>query len=291
MTGPPGSGFYARPGKMTAAGHHAPELAALPDQLTLLTRIVQGVLIHEHLAQAYGEDLTPDRRLQSNVRPVEQMLEAILTDGAPLSQERPPGRRLVGVCRHFALLLVAMLRAKAVAARARCGFGAYFETGRYIDHWVCEYWNAAQARWVLVDAQIDERQTAMFKPDFDLLDVPRDMFVVAGDAWRRCRAGEADPAAFGMLDMRGLWFVSGNVVRDFAALNNMEMLPWDVWGAMAGPDQPIEAAQLGLLDDVAALTLAPGERFDELRALYDGDDRLRVPPMVRNAVLNRMDSV
>jgi hypothetical protein len=33
--------------------------------------------------------------------------------------------------------------------------------------------------------------------------------------------------------MRGLWFVAGNLLRDAAALNNMGMLPWDAWGAIA----------------------------------------------------------
>jgi hypothetical protein len=45
------------------------------------------------------------------------------------------------------------------------------------------HWNAAEARWILVDAQIDELQRAKLHPDFDLLDVPRDRFVIAGDAW------------------------------------------------------------------------------------------------------------
>ena len=51
---------------------------------------------------------------------------------------------MVGVCRHFTLLHVAMLRAHGVAARARCGFGAYFEKGKFVDHWVTEYWNESR---------------------------------------------------------------------------------------------------------------------------------------------------
>ena len=51
---------------------------------------------------------------------------------------------------------------------------------------------AGAARWVLVDAQIDELRGKL-RPGFDLCDVP----------------------------------------RDAAALNNMGMLPWDVWGAIA----------------------------------------------------------
>ena len=133
-----------------------------------------------------------------------------------------------------------MLRAQGVAARARCGFGAYFEKGKFVDHWVTEYWNEAQKRWVLVDAQLDARQRELFKVTFDPLDVPRDQFLVAGDAWRLCRAARPIPMQFGILDMHGLWFVAGNLIRDVAALNNHEMLPWDVWGAMARSDAELD---------------------------------------------------
>jgi hypothetical protein len=183
------------------------------------------------------------------------------------------------------------LRAKGVPARARCGFGAYFNAGHFEDHWVCEYWNAAVARWVLVDAQIDELQRAKLNPDFDVLDVPRDRFVIAGDAWAQCRAGEADPSTFGIFAMRGLWFIAGNLMRDVAALNNMEMLPWDVWGAMVRPDEPLRDDQLALFDRLAEVTRAPDIAFAELRALYEGDDRLRVPATVFNGVLNRPETI
>jgi hypothetical protein len=50
--------------------------------------------------------------------------------------------------------------------------------------------------------------------------VPRDQFVVAGDA-RLCRGSQS--RAFGILDMHGLWFVASNVIRDVPALNNHEI--------------------------------------------------------------------
>ena len=133
----------------------------------------------------------------------------------------------------------------------------------------------------------------MFRVDFDLMDVPRDRFVIAGDAWARCRAGEADAARFGLslLNEGGLWWIAGNLLRDAAALNNMEMLPWDTWGAMPGPGDAMTEDVLALLDRLAALTRTPEASFGELRALYEGDDRLRVPPTVFNAVLQREDAV
>ena len=103
---------------------------------------------------------------------------------------------------------------------------------------------------MLVDAQLDARQCELFKVTFDPLDVPRDQFLVAGDAWRLCRAGKAQPQAFGILDMHGLWFIASNVIRDVAALNNHEMLPWDVWGAMTRNDAELD---LPFIDRLAEL--------------------------------------
>jgi Transglutaminase-like superfamily len=280
--------FYRRPVALSDAGTQARLFKDLPRDPAGLAKVVQGLLMHEHVAPAYGLKLSGEQHAQAHVRPVEQMLQAIIRrDPRPLSAARTEGERQVGVCRHFTLMHVAMLRSHGVPARARCGFGAYFEKGKFVDHWVTEYWNEPAKRWILVDAQLDARQRELFKISFDPLDVPRDQFVVAGDGWRLCRAGKADPQAFGILDMHGLWFIAGNVVRDLAALNNREMLPWDVWGPMVRTDDEID---LGLIDHLAELTSEPDAHFAELRAVYDAGPPLSVPPTVFNAVLNRAEA-
>ena len=96
---------------------------------------------------------------------------------------------------------------------------------------------------------------------------------------------------FGIFDMRGLWFVAGNVVRDVAALNGMEMLPWDGWGAMPRPDEAIDGERLALLDRLAALSLDSDRNLAELRTLYAADERLRVPGSVYNARTFRQETV
>jgi hypothetical protein len=284
--------IYRRPGMMTAAGAHGGLFDDLPDDVAGLARVIHGLLLHEHWAPAYGVTLTNERRAESHIRPVEQMLARMRErEACPLSAARPLGQRLVGTCRNFSVLLVAMLRAKGLPARARCGFGSYFERGKFVDHWVGEYWHAREERWVLVDAQLDEVQCGAIKPDFDPLDVPRDRFVIAGDAWALCRDGTADPANFGILDMSGMWFIAGNVMRDLASLANMEMLPWDVWGAMPQPGDKIGEDVSAFFDRLAALTRARDVSFADVQALYEGDDRLRVPATVFNAVTNRQDTI
>jgi hypothetical protein len=186
-----------------------------------------------------------------------------------------------------------MLRAKGVPARARWGFGSYFNAGYFEDHSICEYWNAAEARWVLVDPQFDEVWRAALKIDHDVLDVPRHRYLTAADAWTKCRSGEADASKFGIVvgNLRGLWFIACSLVHDLAALNKMEMLQWDIWGAMPRPDEKLQDDQLVFFDRLAALTREPDASFGELRKLYAGDERLRVPPTVFNAVLTRLEAV
>lgn len=284
--------FYTRPAAMTAVGCYAPLVDELPDDVPGLVRVVQGLLLHEHWAPAYGITLSDERRSKTHLRPAAQMLDSLSPeDGRPLTAARSLDERVVGTCRNFTVLFVALARAKGIPARARCGFGSYFVPGNFEDHWVAEYWNTEQARWVRVDAQIDAFQHEKLQPDFDLLDVPHDRFVIAGDAWVQSRAGVHDPARFGFsfINMVGYWFIAGNIMRDFAALNNMEMLPWDVWGAMPDPDKPLSEEQFAFFDRLAVLTRTPDACFEELRTLYEGDSGLRVPATVFNAILNRED--
>ncbi len=279
--------FWRRPVDFSDAGAQAGLLDDLPRDIPGIVKAIQGLLIHEHLTDAYGVVLPPERRVESHARSVESMLGAIAArDPRPLTEARKAADRYICVCRSFVLLLVAILRRQGLPARARCGFGAYFEPGKFYDHWVAEYWSADQNRWLMVDAQVDDRQRGIFGVTIDTLDVKRDQFLVAGDAWRLCRTGREDPKNFGIPDMHGLWFTASNIVRDAAALNNREMLPWDVWGGMQLVDEDLD---LAFFDRLAELTHRPDRRFAELRELYS-DPRIAVPGTVFNAVLNRTEA-
>jgi hypothetical protein len=287
--------FYSHPSRMTSAEKFTSVLDELPNDVGELVRIVQGLGIYDMVApDFYGFNIPNERQNEVHLRPVKKMLEQLLAlDDQSLDVARPVEKRLVSRCRNFSLLLLSMLRAKSVPARARCGFSVYFNPGYFEDHWVCEYWKSDEKRWVLVDAQLDEVWREKLKIDFDVLDVPRDRFLVAGDAWTKCQTGEAAPERFGIsfADLHGLWFVAGDLVRDIAALNKMEMLPWDVWGAQPKPNEQIKDEHLAFFDKLAALSRNPDASFDELRKLYAEDDRLCVPETVFNSLLNRQESL
>jgi hypothetical protein len=281
---------------MTAAGARSQEIDRLPRDLSRLCNAIQGVLVHSDMtAMFYDVKLPPERINEKHIRPFAEVLAQIRgLAPEPLTVPREPKDRMAGICWHFTQMLCVALREQGIPARARVGFGAYFNPGKFEDHWVGEYWNAAQKRWVLVDAQLDAVQRKTFKVDFDPLDVPRDRFIIAGDAWQMCRSGRGNPDNFGLSmvpNLHGLWFIAGNMVRDLAALNRIELLPWDVWGIMTMNDADLTDEKLELLDKVAALTLGGDEAFPEIRRIYESDDRLRVPGTVFNALRNTPETV
>ncbi len=277
--------YYARPGVMTDPQAYAELFDNLPTDVGALCRVMQGVMLHIFWAERYGVKLPEERKKEVQIRDVATKLALIrAADERPLTTMRLPEKRLVGNCRDFSTLLCAILRHQGVPARARCGFGTYFMPNHYEDHWVCEYWKADEGRWVLVDAQLDQLQQGVLGIRFDPLDVPRDQFVIAGQAWQLCRAGQADPDKFGIFDMHGLWFIRGNVVRDIMALNKVEILPWDYgWGLLydVAPGASDEAMEAPLFDRISALTLADNTAFPEVRSLYEGETRLHLPAELR----------
>ena len=279
--------FYRTPVALSDPGRQAALFDDLPRGPDGLAGVVQGVLMHQHVASTYPVTLSGPQIEQAHVRSVEEMLtEIVARDARPLQAASAASERQVGVCRHFTLMHVAMLRRQGIPARARCGFAAYFSKAKHVDHWVTEYWNDMRGGWVLFDAQLDAHQRALFKIPFDPADVPRDQFLVAGDCWHLCRTGKADPMDFGILDLFGWWMIAGNVVRDIAALNNHEMLPWDCWGPMPRPG---EEPDFALFDRLAVLSHAPDAHFDDLCEVYA--TTLAVPPQVMNAVRNRIEAV
>jgi hypothetical protein len=261
--------YYASHGPITDPGAEAAAFAGLPADLPALTRIVQGLVFHYFADEPLFGWTPPRERLpEIDARTVPAMLARLRAlDARPLTEPRPPERRILGCCRDFTVLLCAMARHHGIPVRARVGFATYFSPGFHVDHEILEWWDAGQRRWRLLDPELSGRHVAHFKIAFDPFDVPRDRFLVGGRAWQLCRTGEADPDTFGLdpklPQPRGVRFVRGHVVQDLAALNKVELLLWDVWGLMqAEPD-----AALPLLDEAAERTQA-ADQLADLQRLY-----------------------
>ena len=284
--------FFAQHGKMTNPGPYAHLYAELPSDVPSLVQVVQGLMVHVFWAERYGLKLSQERQEEVQLRSMERQLARTLElDPRPLTTRRANEHKIVGNCRDFSVTLASMLQSKGLPARARCGFGAYFLPNHFEDHWVCEYWNEVERRWVLVDAQLDELQQSVLKISFNSLDVPRDQFIVGGAAWKMCRSGEADADQFGIFDMHGMDFVKGDFIRDVAALNKVELLPWDCWGMILVEYATLPPDDLSMLDRLADLTCGDVPDFDSVRQLYQSDPRLRVPESIQSYVNGNLELI
>lgn len=255
---------------MTDLTRHDDALAVAPTDPVDLARLVQGLLIHPMWASAYDVHDAGQRQVELQARGAAAILDGVLArDRRALTEPREPAARFLGNCRDFTTLTVALLRRAGTPARARCGFAGYFEAGRWVDHWIVEHWNGD--RWVALDAQLDDLQREVTGLT-DAADLAPGRFLPAGEAWQRSQTGEFDPDTFGILDMWGGWFIAGNVGRDLAALNKVEMLPWDDWGAMAVDEDSGSADDL--VDEISALLVSAD--VPAIRARYAGDATLQV---------------
>lgn len=214
-----------------------------------------------------------ERLSENQIRPAADLISRLeALDPRPLTAPREPARRVVGTCRHFAVLACALLRYRGVAARVRCGFATYFEEGLAVDHWIIEYRDNVDDRWVRLDPEI-LGQRIVEHPE----DLAKGQFLSGSEAWSAFRRNDIDAARFGVhgTENWGPAEIRGNAVKDLAALNKVEMLPWDEWGRMTDAyDGKTGTDYDALLDEVAAVCAA--DDTTAIAELYEAED-LRVP--------------
>ncbi len=270
--------FYTEQGQISDPGPLAHLLDDLPVEIPKLVEAIQGLMLHLHWASTLGVSLNRIRREESNLRTIQDRLGKLIElHDAPLTTPRLLAQKTVGTCRDFTLLFTSALRHKKIPARARCGFGTYFVKGSFEDHWVAEYWRPEEKRWVMVDPQLDPFQIEKLEIDFDPLDMPRTKFVTGGQAWERCRAKRVDPSRFGIFRMRGLDFVKGDLIRDFLALNKVEILPWDNFMLINTSFIRMHQEQKDLMDRLAQISSGEDRDFVLLRAAFAANQAKLLP--------------
>lgn len=259
---------YAIPGPFTTLDDvPAPVLESVADDPVGICWAAHGLVIQPTDAQ--GLSLPDDRFATNQIRPAAALVQELLAlDPAPLSVSRPPELRLIGTCRHFAVLSCALLRHRGIRARVRCGFATYFQPGQGVDHWITEYWDQDHDRWVRIDTEI-LGGTVLERPER----LTADQFLSGGEAWQAFRREQIDASKFGVYGTEnwGPAEIRGNAVKDLAALNKIEMLPWDEWGRMTEAYDAKTGPDYDELLDTLASTCA-SEDSAAVAALYSHDD-------------------
>jgi hypothetical protein len=264
---------YASAGALTdLSSIDAGALNGIPATPIEISYLSHGLVIQPNDAKTIG--IPAERFDEKNARQASTIVRLLLElNPSPLHVERTQENRVVGTCRHFALLSCSMLRYRGFPARVRCGFTTYFQPEQALDHWITEYWDALKRRWIRVDSEI-MGQSILEEPE----DLAPGHFLSGGEAWAAFRDGAIDASRFGVYGTSnfGAAEIRGNAVKDLAALNKVEMLPWDEWGRMTeaynnetGPDYD------AILDSIARVTAT--NDYDGISNLYCRSDDLRVP--------------
>ncbi|MFI6045748.1 transglutaminase-like domain-containing protein [Nocardia sp. NPDC051321] len=282
--------YYATQSKFTDPGKFVEWVAALNPDSAALRDVASGLVFHFWgNGDVTEHGFAAQRREEIDLRYADNIFARLhALNPAPLDTERAPTERVVGCCRDFTLLYVAMARHHGIPARSRTGFATYLIPGWAADHTIAEVWDAEHRRWRLVDPQFTPGyRDPTDGTEMDLLDVPRDRFLVAADAWNNCRTCEADPTRFVVSPdqpapfLRGWPYLLHSLILDLAALNKHEMILWDLWCPLDISTE-VDARTITEMDALSDLLRDPTTEIDRLCAAFE-DSALRVPATIRTA--------
>lgn len=279
--------FYQQTSPYTDLGFYKDFASQLPDdikQLATLQRkqIIHPIIIWNHIQEGWWDDLTQVPKtsiiFEDDLFPTAlSMLAELLRRDPHYSVDRKVEDKIHVTCRGEALLLASILKAKGISTRVRSGFAEYLRhDGIYYDHWITEYYQKSEQRWILVDADNQRGDTQI---SFDLNDIPRSEFLFAAQAYLDLRQKKreksqilytSDPVTLGLpAAIRGLFY-------DFHCLMNDEIIFDFVPKYILEKNFVLTEEELNELDDLAGLMLEPDKNFDALEKIWKENLKLRI---------------
>lgn len=210
------------------------------------------------------------------------ILAELLRRDSKYSMNRDIQDKIHVCCREQAILLASILKAKGYSARVRSGFANYVSTENAAgDHWITEYYNKKENRWVLVDADMyfDEETLKDYPIDFNLLDIPRNKFIFGAEAYLKLRKGifedediyyASNPFTYGLkAAIRGLFF-------DFHSLMNDEIIFLHQPKYVKNKNFELTEEEYQELDDLANLMLDPNTNFSKIKEIWENNPKFRI---------------
>ncbi len=282
--------FYLQYSQYTWPGLYAPKIAKeLPNDIEEIGLLVRNQLTHRkvlengrlgvEIPEVYG-DMTkvPWYRQPEDdvfITAAAMLAEIYRRDPKGFHHRRAEENRIILTCRFVAVLMASILKTKGIPARVRSGFAPYFNLygGRAADHWITEYWNTKDQRWVRVD--VDGSLEAYL--DFDPYDIPDGTFIYSADAWLDVREGRKSGETFwNAADHTGLMVISWELFYDFHCLMNNEVIYIHVPEFIYGQFDKIGPKELEEIDDLARLMQKPDENFAKLKDIWEKETKYRI---------------
>lgn len=282
---------YLQTGTYTYAGAYGDYFRSLPGNVAELGRLVCSQVIHR--VTLYEGNTNANAKLQYGdmtkfpwyrMRCEDDILmtaaamtaELFRLDGRGFVPDRKTENKIVVTCRYVSVLMSAILKAKNIPCRSRAGFAPYFQPGKSMDHWINQYWNAKEARWVTIDADGFYDENGMNLGQYDIAD---GKFDYAAGAWLDVRSGRVDGAKFVYADGLGTCSLKA-IIRalfyDFHALMNDEISYQFQPCYIDNKFERLTEQDFKELDELAGLMLKPDENFEELVHVWETKKKYRI---------------
>lgn len=286
--------FYREFGQYTDPGLYREVLCkTLPDTVKEIGLLVRKQLIHRMTLKngntgsnadlRYG-DMTKVpwyRQPEDDVFPTAAAMisELYRRDPRGFVLDRAAENKLVLTCRFTTILMASLLKTKGIGARVRSGFAPYFNVeglpdGKSDDHWINQYWNEEESRWITIDVDGSLEGYLNFNP----YDIPDGTFDFPAEAWLSVRNGTVDGRHFWNAGGNGgLIAIAWELFYDFHCLMNHEVIYLHTPQITNfGTFDKLSEEQLIEIDNLAKLMQKPDDNFEELQKIWDTKKEFRL---------------
>lgn len=197
---------------------------------------------------------------------------------------RPVEKRLNLTCRYISVLTSAILKANGIPCRCRAGWARYLRKNKCLDHWVNEYWNNEENRWIMFDMDdLYDREYMNYKfysenkiAD-EYLDFGKEQFYTAAEAWLEYRKDKKfiDKFQYGS-STASAEEVLKYLFLDFLSVMNFEVNYKFTPLYFSGSISKLSEEKLKEIDELAILMLDIDENFYKLKEIYDINPKYRM---------------
>lgn len=280
---------YLETSVYTYAGAYKGFLLSLPDDIATIGRLVCDQITHPtmyftcpspYLENTYFGKFAsyPRHRFKNEdelyITAVSMIAGILRLDETGFTQNRDVTKRITVSCRQASILFSAILKAKGIPCRSRAGYMDFGDAGdSFMEHWVNEYWNSKEQRWVLVDADGYYEYENRF--GYSQFDLPRRKFVTASEVWLGLRNGTLDKK-IDMFVSDPLQGACEYLFMDFHSLMNNEIFYSYQPLYLRNGLRSVDESKLQELDILAKLLESPDEQITQIEELWNNNADLFV---------------
>lgn len=281
---------YKQTSRFTYAGPYRDCFQKLPDDIRELGNLVCAQIIHRITLKEGNTNANADLRYGDMNRypwyrmrceddvfltAVSMTAELFRMDERGFVDDRAVENKLVMCCRYVAVLMTSILKAKGYAARCRAGYAPYIKRGISMDHWITQYYDETDNKWITIDADAFFKEGELL---FDQYNIPESEFDWAGQTWLDIRQGKKDGSKFIYADGRGTNSLKALMLYLFYDLNAImnQELTFSFVPYMWEHFDEMTEADLRKVDNVARLMCNPDENFELLYNIWSTESKWRL---------------